>query len=249
NGFKKNLNRAGQSIMQKTGISDKTIDGEFAEEYERFQRLEQIMDKLSKEAKGYQNSVRALVAAQSRIADTMEQLFEDGMIPLSFQHYQHIIHQIDTMIKSNVDEPYGITVVEPLARYCAYLPDINDAIKRRQKKLLDYDTHRIKVRKLVEKPSDDPQRLPMAEKEADLARDMYENINTILIQDLPKLVSLRVPYLDPSFEAMVKSHWELGQLGYDQMESIRPSFPPEGDDHPSDSILQQMRNLSICGNV
>jgi hypothetical protein len=59
------------------------------------------------------------------------------------------------------DEAYSITVIEPLARYCATFPDVNEAIKRRQKKLLDYESHRLKVRKLVEKPSDDPQRLPM----------------------------------------------------------------------------------------
>jgi hypothetical protein len=53
-------------------------------------------------------------------------------------------------------------VLEPLGRYCSYFPEINEAIKRRQKKLLDYDSSRAKVRKLVDRPSEDPQRLPLA---------------------------------------------------------------------------------------
>ncbi|SAL95447.1 hypothetical protein [Absidia glauca] len=204
--------------MQKTGIAEKTMDGEFAEEYDRFQRLEHTMDKLSKEAKGYQNAFRALGAAQSRIAETMQLFFEDAP-PASFQHYQQAVQHMDIKLKSDA-------------------------------KLLDYESHRLKVRKLVEKPSDDPQRLPMAEKEADLARDMYENINAILVQDLPTLVALRVPYLDPSFEAMVKTQWRVGQLAYDHLEGIRASFPSSTtDDRRADTVLQQMRSLSICGNV
>lgn len=51
-------------------------------------------------------------------------------------------------------------VIEPLARYVSYFPEVNEAIKRRNKKLLDYDAQRSKVRKLIDKPSEDPQRLP-----------------------------------------------------------------------------------------
>jgi amphiphysin len=92
--------------------------------------------------------------------------------------------------------------------------------------------------------------LKKAEKEAELARDMYENINTILVQDLPTLVALRVPYLDPSFEAMVKTQWRVGQLAYDHLEGIRASFSSTTtDDRRVDTVLQEMRSLSICGNV
>lgn len=58
------------------------------------------------------------------------------------------------------DKAFRTAVLEPLARFCSYFPEVNEAVKRRQKKLLDYDAHRAKVRKLVDKPSEDPQRLP-----------------------------------------------------------------------------------------
>ncbi|CAO3646616.1 unnamed protein product [Cunninghamella blakesleeana] len=48
NGFKKNLNRAGQLIMQRTGASDKTADND----------LEKKSEKLSKETKAYLDSIR-----------------------------------------------------------------------------------------------------------------------------------------------------------------------------------------------
>jgi len=51
-------------------------------------------------------------------------------------------------------------VTDPIGRFCAYFPGINEAIKKRDNKLLDYDKQRAKARKLVEKPSDDPEKLP-----------------------------------------------------------------------------------------
>jgi len=79
---------------------------------------------------------------------------------------------------------------------------------------------------------------------------MYENLNTIIINDLPKVIELRVPYLDPSFEALVKSQLRFSQASYEQLEGLRHHFPPSSEeaDHRVDDVLQQMRELTICGN-
>lgn len=148
------------------------------------------------------------------------------------------------------DPAYQKTVIEPLARYVSYFPEINEAIKRRNKKLLDYDQSRSKVRKLIDRPSEDPSRLPRAEQEANMARELYENLNTILVNDLPKLIDLRVPYLDPVFEALVKTELRFSQSGYEYLEGMRGALPVsmEGGDRRVDEVLQQMRELTICGN-
>lgn len=84
-----------------------------------------------------------------------------------------------------------------------------------------------------------------------MAREMYENLNAILISDLPKVVELRVPYLDPTFEALVKAQLKFCQQSYEELESVRHMFPPEeqqGGDRRVEDVLQQMRELTICGN-
>jgi hypothetical protein len=43
-----------------------------------------------------------------------------------------------------------------------------------------------------------------AEKEAQMAKEVYEALNDQLTGEIPQLIDLRVPYLDPSFEALVK---------------------------------------------
>ena len=58
--------------------------------------------------------------------------------------------------------------------------------------MLDYDATRSKVKKLVEKPSDDPTKLPRAQAEHDEARDIFNILNDQLISELPLLVDLRI---------------------------------------------------------
>ncbi|KAG2237704.1 hypothetical protein BDF21DRAFT_383015 [Thamnidium elegans] len=250
-GFKKNLNRAGQSIKQRTGSSDRTTDSEFEEEYDRFKSLEKKSEKLAKEAKGYLDSMRAMTSSQVRIAVTMEGFYDEST-PMSSAgiEYKRAIEKLDEEARSNLDAAYRATVIEPLGRYCSYFPEINEAIKRRQKMSSEYDAARSKVRKLVDRPSEDPQKLPRAEQEANLAREMYENINTVIINDLPKIIELRVPYIDPSFEALVKSQLRFSQSSYEQLEGLRHYFPPNNEtaDTRVDDVLQQMRELTICGN-
>ncbi|KAM0721060.1 hypothetical protein Q7P37_003346 [Cladosporium fusiforme] len=77
-----------------------------------------------------------------------------------------------------MDFIYRTTVLEPINRFCAYFPDINECIKKRQHKMLDYDSMRAKVKRLTEKPDKDPAKLPRAEKEQDmvsLSEFLYDN--------------------------------------------------------------------------
>jgi hypothetical protein len=138
-------------------------------------------------------------------------------------------------------------VLEPIGRLCSYFPEINNAISKRNKKALDYDSARSKVKKLLDKPSDDITKLPrvkhptffflffslirgsdtvafflyQAEKECDDAKEVFEAINTQLVTELPQLLDLRIPYLDPSFEAMVRLQCRFSQEGYEKLSGVQ----------------------------
>jgi len=51
-----------------------------------------------------------------------------------------------------------------------------------------------------------------AEKEAQMAKEVYEALNDQLTGEIPQLIDLRVPYLDPSFEALVKIQLRCEQI-------------------------------------
>jgi len=149
------------------------------------------------------------------------------------------------------------TVLEPISRFCAYFPDINECIKKRNHKLLDYDSMRAKVKKLVEKPDKDVAKLPRAEKEAEMAKGAYEQLNEQLFTELPQLIDLRVPYLDPSFEALVKIQLRFCAEAYSRMAQVqqyldadtREQYAEGHLDSKVEQVLQEIRDLSIAGTV
>ncbi|KAF9139859.1 hypothetical protein BGX30_007391 [Mortierella sp. GBA39] len=251
-GFKKNLNRATTSVLSKTGSQDRTSDREFEEEERRFKSLDQKVERLHKEAVGYSQSVKNMTGSQLKIASTIDQFYDDGA-PMGVYgvKYKEAVGRLEQQAQDELDASYRTAVLEPIGRYASYFPEINEATRRRNKKLLDYDAARSKVRKLVEKPSEDSTRLPRAEHEANALREAYETMNAQLTSELPKIVDARVAYLDPSFEAVVKSQLSFAQDAHNTLEGLRQFFPPETEGYEleaaADGILQQMRELSICG--
>ncbi|KAG0043990.1 hypothetical protein BGZ83_010791 [Gryganskiella cystojenkinii] len=251
-GFKKNLNRATTSVLAKTGSVERTTDREFEEEEKRFRNLETKVGKLHAEANGYATAVRNMTGSQVKIAQTIDQFYDEGA-PMGIYgvKYKEAVGKLEQQAQDEVDAAYRTTVLEPIGRYSAYFPEINEAVRRRNKTMLDYDAARSKVRKLVEKPSEDAAKLPRAEHEANRLREMYETMNAQLTTELPKIVDARVAYLDPSFEAVVKSQLSFAQDAHTTLDGLRQYFPPETEGYEledaAEGILQQMRELSICG--
>ncbi|KAG0272452.1 hypothetical protein BGZ95_011805 [Linnemannia exigua] len=251
-GFKKNLNRATTSVLSKTGNMDRTTDREFEEEERRFKSLDQKVERLHKEALGYSQSVKNMTGSQLKIASTIDQFYDEGA-PMGIYgvKYKEAVGKLEQQAQDELDVSYRTAVLEPIGRYASYFPEINEAMRRRSKKLIEYDAARSKVRKLVEKPSEDSTKLPRAENEANTLRETYETMNAQLTSELPKIVDSRVAYLDPSFEAVVKSQLSFAQDAHNTLEGLRQFFPPETEGYEleatADGILQQMRELSICG--
>jgi bridging integrator 3 len=122
---------------------------------------------------------------------------------------------------------------------------------------LDYDSLRSKVAKLTNKPDKDPTKLPRMEKETEEARRVYEELNEKLTNELPQLIELRVPYLDPSFEALVKIQLRFCAEAYARMAQVQQYLEKETRDQYAEGVLDQrveevleeIRGLSIAGTV
>ncbi|KAE8214091.1 hypothetical protein CF319_g104 [Tilletia indica] len=255
-GLKKSVNRAGTLMLQKTSQVDKTVDSEFAEEEARYRTLEKEAMTLQKEAKAYLDSVRGLSSAQARIGETVASFYTDSSeAAMAATAYKKATEELDGKCQRELDAPFRATILEPIGRLCASFPEINKTIEKRSRKLIDYDAARTKHRKLIEKPSDDPSKLPRAEREMEDAKILFEQLNNQLLEELPQLIDLRIPYLDPSFEAMVRMQARFAGEGYEKMGGVQRFFADgvreeyaEGQlDVQVEGVLQEMRELSICG--
>ncbi|RXW25604.1 hypothetical protein EST38_g283 [Candolleomyces aberdarensis] len=214
-------------LLQKTGQIERTVDREFAEEEEKYRIFEKECQALQKDSKAYWDAMKAMTAAQARIAETIEVFYgtaDRGSEGAMAGHaYKRSVDDLDS----------GLT----------------------RELLLDYDSARSKLKKLIDKPSEDPTKLPRAQQEHDEAKEVFDMLNNQLIQELPQLLDLRVPYFDPSFEAMIRMQSKFAEEGYEKLsgvqryfgESVRDDYAAGQLDAQVEGVLAEMRELSICG--
>lgn len=255
-GFKKAINRAGNSVLIKN--VDKTHDKEYDTEERRYKVLEKAGRELQKEAKGYLDSLRAVTASQVTIAEVISDLYDDAKTASSpttvGDFYLQCVRDFDTETVKQLDGPFRETVLDPISKFATYFDEIDGAIKKREHKKQDYDAAKAKVRRLVDKPAKDASKLPRAEKELAFTKDIFDNLNDQLKTELPQLVALRVPYYDPSFEALVKIQLRFCTEGYTRLAQVQRYLDQQSrDDYANgyldqriDDLLQQMSNLNIC---
>ena len=113
---------------------------------------------------------------------------------------------------------------------------------------------KAKVRKVIDKPSKDAAKLPRTEKELQVAKEIFDELNEQLKQELPQLIALRVPFYDPSFESLVKIQLRFCTEGYSRLAQIQQYLDPASRDEYAnglldgkvDDLLQQMNGLNIC---
>ncbi|KAJ7693495.1 hypothetical protein B0H14DRAFT_3661747, partial [Mycena olivaceomarginata] len=125
-----------------------------------------------------------------------------------------------------------------------HAPFVSRTVSKRNKKLLDYDSARSKMRKLVDKPSEDPTKLPKAQQEHDEAKEVFDMLNDQLVAELPQLMDLRVPYFDPSFEAMIRMQSKFAEEGYEKLSGVQRYFADSiHDDYAAGQLDAQVSVL------
>ena len=64
---------------------------------------------------------------------------------------------------------------------------------------------------------------PQAQQEHDDAKEVFDMLNDQLIAELPQLLDLRIPYFDPSFEAMIRMQCKFAEEGYEKLGGVQRS--------------------------
>lgn len=255
-GFKKAINRAGGSVLVKD--VDKTIDKDFDVEERRYKTLKTAGQNLQKASKGYLDSLRAVTASQVTIAEIVSNLYEEAKQGGSVysnvgSYYMLCVRELDEETVKQVDEPFRETILDPVTKFANYFNEIDEAIKKRTHKKTDYDQCKSKVRRLIDKPAKDAGKLPRAEKELAVAKDIFEDLNEQLKAELPQLISLRVPFYDPSFESLVKIQMKFCTEGYSRLAQVQQCLDQQSrDDYANgvldgkiDELILQMNSLNI----
>jgi len=57
--------------------------------------------------------------------------------------------------------------------------------------------------------------------EHDEAKEIFEALNEQVVVELPQLLDLRIPYFDPSFEAMIRMQIKVAEEGYEKLGGVQ----------------------------
>lgn len=274
-GIKKAINRAGTQVMLKTGHIEQTVDKEFEYQEKRYRAMETNSLKLQKNLRSYLESLRILTNSQINIAESLSSFY--GNTPTTteknkdgkelknkelVQEYYTTVKQLNDSSIKNLENPYNQTVLNPIARFNSYYTEINEVIKKRNNKLLDYDAMKNKVKKLIEHPASTDveqydNKLKSYNEELKDLEEKYIAVNNQLIDELPKLINLRVSYFDPSFESFVKiqlrffneNYYILNQLQLKLDAQTKQDYMEGKLEDRIDNVLNKMRDLDITGGL
>lgn len=256
-GLKKAINRAGTHVLLKTGqIDEAATDLEFDYEEKRYRAMETASTKLHKELRHYKDSLTTLVNAQESVGEVLS-----GFYGTDKNNVAHIYHdamkELQTTGLGELEHPYLQTVLNPIQRFNSYYVDVNEAIKKRAHKKLDYSALKSKVQKLEANPSEDPKYEPkLKDSQAQLVEieETYSRLNSQLKDELPKLVEMRVPYLNPLFEAFVKVQLRFFHENYTKLNDVQQHLDAQTrEDYISgnlekriDNVLHKIQELNIA---
>lgn len=254
-GFKKAINRAGNQVLLKAGQIDETVDLEFDYEEKRYKAMEKSSEKLYKDLRRYREVLASLATAQVNVSDVLADFY--GLDTKSIaKEYQVAAKSIASDTLESVGQPFFQTVLNPIDRFNSYYVDMNEAIKKRAHKKLDYDSLRSKVRKLSDHAEDDQAleaKLKDVNSQLVVAEDAYKKINKQLKSDLPRLMDLRISYLKPLFEAFVKlqlcyfseNHRKLKEVQQKIDAKTREDYRNGKMEKRLDEILGKVKQLNI----
>ncbi|PVH13504.1 uncharacterized protein CXQ87_001609 [Candidozyma duobushaemuli] len=257
-GFKKAINRAGNQVLLKAGQIDETVDLEFDYEEKRYRAMEKSSEKLYKELRRYKETLASLSTAQSNVSDVLAGFYgQDNEAESIAKEYNEATRSISAETLEGLGQPFLQTVLNPIDRFNSYYVDMNEAIKKRAHKKLDYDSLRNKVRKLSDNPDAEPAseiKLKDATAQLASAEEVYERLNGQLKSELPRLMDLRISYLNPSFEAFVKlqlryfseNHRHLNEVQKHVDAKTRADFKSGKLEKRLDDILGKVKELNIA---
>lgn len=236
--------------MQKAGRIEKSTDRSFDAKERELKTYQAKVEKLQKSCKKNLDGVRGLTLSQKAIADSLE-LLAEGEAGLT--KYHDDMSKIDEEIRAEYDTVYRTVLVEPIARFSAYFPEISQLIAKRNRKLLDLDAAKSKVKGEVEKPSKDSNRLVELEEKCAQKQQMFAKYNDQLVEGIPILFDMNQPYFEPSLEEFFKVQmllWDeidycLQQLTSKYLSSEMSEYNAAVIDAVSNQALEEIGQLSI----
>lgn len=215
-------NRTTQKMKEKVGKAEETVDVGFNQERDKFEHYYKQLKKMSKDLSDYTKSLRAISDAHSSMGTSISVFYDSGSSLYDLnQRYLLTVGDIDKA-RQALDETLRVDIVAPVDAYLGQYRTLDNRIKERERRRLEMDRFRGKVRKFLAHPPEKPEKLTQAEANYNMWKAAYEELNTELTKDIQRLCADRTNFFDPCFSTIVQASARY----YQEVAAITSSLVP-----------------------
>jgi len=215
-------NRTTEKVKERVGRSEETIDVQFNQERDAFELHYKHLKKLSKDLSDYTKSLRAISDAHSAMGTGIAVFYDSGSaLYETNQRYLLTVGDIDRA-RQALDETLRLDIVVPVDLYLGQYRTMDKRIDERNRRRLEMDRYRHKVRKFMSHPPDKPEKLAEAEANYNMWKASYDDLNAELIRDIHKLLADKGNFFDPCFATIILASARY----YQEVAAIASSLVP-----------------------
>ncbi|XP_074652169.1 myc box-dependent-interacting protein 1-like isoform X2 [Tubulanus polymorphus] len=187
--LQKQFVRTKHKVLQNLGKAEKTKDDHFDIYTNNFHHQQSQATRLTKELKNYIQCVKAVSIASKSLSEVIEEVYEPDWT--EHAEVRELVESQDLLWADYVNK-LTEQVLGPLSVYMAQFPDMKTKIAKRSRKLVDYDNSKHHLEHVKSAKKKDDAKISKAADELKDSKDIFEQLNDELHQELPSLYDSRV---------------------------------------------------------
>ncbi|XP_042561005.1 bridging integrator 2a [Clupea harengus] len=211
------LSRAQEKVLQKFGKTDETKDEEFSFYVQDLNDQQNDGSRIYKDLKAYYNAVKVMREASKRLSHSLFDAFEsdwNGLDDLG------VIVEGEDLLWNDYEAKILDQAVHTMDSYMRQFPDVKEKVAKRNRKLVDYDSSRRHLEALQNAKKQDDVKTAKAEEELQTTKDIYEDLNQELKEELPVLFGSRIGCYVTVFQAISN----LRDILYKELSTMNHDF-------------------------
>uniref|UniRef100_H3B0N2 Myc box-dependent-interacting protein 1 n=1 Tax=Latimeria chalumnae TaxID=7897 RepID=H3B0N2_LATCH len=223
-------------VLQKLGKADETKDEHFEQCVQNFNKQLTEGSKLQKDLRNYLNSVKAMHEASKKLSECLQEIYEPDW--QGREDTTAVIENSD-LLWSDYHQKLVDQALLTMDTYLGQFPDIKSRIAKRGRKLVDYDSARHHYESLQGAKKKDETKIAKQKEPLKKKRNIYEEINNDLQEELPSLWNSRVGFYVNTFQSIAgleeNFHKEMTKLN----QNLHEVMVKLDKDHASNALASK----------
>jgi hypothetical protein len=178
--LKRFIHRQKEGLAERFGKAEKTVDEEYDYRYRRFDQIATASVNYNKHVQQFVENFHAMSTTLTFLAEDLTDLYRNSSDQnkiIMADKIMQVAQDIETTAVRPFQDQVVSQVVNPLNSYIAKFDEIKKLHKQRSQTLQEFDYYKTKVKKLMEKQSKDPMKLPQNKEKYNRLKEDLDAIN------------------------------------------------------------------------